>query len=165
MDAATDLPAGYVLRRPGPEESGAIDRLNAACDAALGSAPSLTEDLLLGLWARPGFDLAADAWVVERDGVPVGFAQIWGDEIDRPHSFVLVHPDHLGRGLGTALAGLVEARAAERASGPVRLFTAVLTQDEAGARLVTARGYAWARRFWHMEAELAAVPAGPEPTD
>lgn len=162
---APTLPDGYLLRRPRPDESAAVDRLNAACDAALGSGPSLTEDLLLSMWAQPGFELAADAWLVERDGVPVAFAQIWSDEVDRPHAFVLVHPEHLGRGLGSALAELVERRAVERSPGRVRLFSAVLTQDEPGARLLAARGYTWARRFWHMEVELAPEPPEPTPPD
>jgi mycothiol synthase len=160
---AVELPDGYALRRPRLEESGAIDRLNAACDVALGSGASLTEDLLRSMWALPGFDLDADAWVVERSDALVGFAQVWSDDAGRQHAFVLVHPEHVGRGIGSALAGLVEDRAAERAPGG-RLYSAVLTQDEAGARLLAARGYVWARRFWHMEVVLdddAAEPAPP----
>jgi mycothiol synthase len=154
MDASCDLPWGYGLRPPEFDEASDIDRLNAACDAALGAPPSLSEDLIREFWARPRFVLETDAWVVELGRSLVGYAQVWDMDPTRLSAFAVVHPDHTGRGIGSALAALVEGRAAEKASGDARLFSAALTQDEAAGRLLAARGYNWARRFWHMEIEL-----------
>lgn len=157
-DASIGLPAGYRLRPPAPDEAVAVDRLSAACDEALGAPPTLTQSLVDRLWARPRFDLATDAWIVEGEGELVGYGQVWAESADHLSGFALVHPRHTGLGLGTALAGLVERRAAELVDGPARLLTATIPQDEAGARLLRGRGYAFARRFWYMEVGLDDVP-------
>jgi mycothiol synthase len=75
----------------------------------------------------------------------------------------VVHPEHTGRGIGSGLAALIEGRAAEKASGPARLLSTALTQDEAAAQLLARRGYTWARRFWNMEVELGRRLEAPTP--
>lgn len=159
MDASSGLPTGYRLRPPAVAESSDIDRLAAASDAALGAPPSLNEDTIRQLWRRPRFVLATDAWIVElRDGI-VGYGQVWPEDAVNLSAFAVVHPDHTGRGIGSALAALIEGRAAQQVSGDARLFSAASPQDEAAARLLADRGYAWARRFWHMEVDLDRAPA------
>jgi mycothiol synthase len=168
MDGSLVLPAGYRLRPPEFDEASKIDRLTAASDAALGAPPSISEDLVRDFWTRPRFDLETDAWVVELGPDVVGYAEVWDMDSVRVSAFAVVHPEHTARGIGSALAELVELRAAEKTSEEARLFSAVLTQDQAGARLLTSRGYHRARRFWHMEVELdsgvetATSPAGIE---
>jgi mycothiol synthase len=163
MDASWDLPAGYSLRPPRVDEAGAVNRLNAACDAAVGSPPSLTEDLIRQMWTRPRFVLDDDAWIVEQGRGLVGFAQIWEEAPARLSAFAIVHPEHTGLGIGTALATLIEGRAGERVDGEARLYSAALTQDAPASTLLEARGYTWARRFWHMEVELGGAPVPPAP--
>jgi mycothiol synthase len=162
-DPAIALPAGYRLRPPAIDEAMAVDRLSAACDVALDAPATLTEALLRRLWARPHFELATDAWIVEHDAQIVGYAQVWAESTDHLSGFALVHPHHTGRGLGTALAALVEQRGAELVGRPARLHSATIPQDEAATRLLSGRGYAFVRRFWHMEVALdgpdAAAPA------
>jgi mycothiol synthase len=154
MAGPRDIPSGYELRPPEFDDAPGIDRLGAACDAALSALPSLSEDLIREFWARPRFVLETDAWVVERGRDLVGYAQIWDMDPARLAASAFVHPDHTGRGIGSALAALVEARAAEKASGDARLFSSTTTQDEAAGRLLVTREYRWARRFWHMEVEV-----------
>jgi mycothiol synthase len=163
MDTSRDLPSGYRLRPPSIGEASVIDRLAAACDAALGAPPALSEDLIREFWARPRFVLETDAWVVELGRSVVGYAEIWDTAPTRLSAFAIVHPDHTGRGIGSALAAIVEDRAAVKASGDSRLISAVLTPDQAAARLLAARGYDWARRFWHMEVELESGMQAPTP--
>ncbi len=158
------VPPGYALRPPTVYEASDVDRLGTASDAAVGSAPSLTEGLIRSMWRRPHFELGTDAWVVENDHGLVGYAQVWDEDSTRLSAFAIVHPDHTGRGIGSALAARIEERAAAKVPGDARLFSAVLTQDESGARLLVARGYAWARRFWHMEIELDGVPRVTPPS-
>jgi mycothiol synthase len=154
MDASGKLPPHYRLRPPKVDEAPVIDRLSAACDAALGAPPSLSEDLIREFWARPRFVLETDAWVVERERSVVGYAEVWDMQPTRLPAFAMVHPEHTGRGIGSGLAALIEGRAAEKASGPARLLSTALTQDEAAVQLLARRGYTWARRFWNMEVEL-----------
>jgi mycothiol synthase len=163
MDASGILPSGYRLRPPEVDEASDIDLLSAACDAALGAPPSLSEDLIREFWARPRFVLETDAWVVELGRSVVGYAEVWDREPTRLSAFAVVHPEHTGRGIGSALAALVEGRAAEKAAGEARLFSAALTQDDAAAQLLAGRGYKGARRFWHMEVELGKGLEAPTP--
>ncbi len=164
MDASGNLPPGYRVRPPKVDEASDIDHLSAASHAALGAPPLLTEDLIREFWARPRFVLETDAWVVEHERSVVGYAEVWDMDPTRLSAFAVVHPDHTGRGIGSALAALIEGRAAEKASGDARLFSAALTQDEAAAQLLAGRGYKWARRFWHMEIELGRGLEAPTPS-
>lgn len=152
---STDMPAGYTLRRPRPDEVGVVTRLASLSDEALGTAPSLNDDLIKLFWSRPRFSLEQDAWFAERDGDVVGYAEIWDMDETRFSSYALVDPSHTGRGLGSALAGLIEQRARAVAVEHDRLDNGINTADEVAARLLEGRGYSWARRFWHMEIELA----------
>lgn len=151
---APNLPTGYRFRPPVVDETLDINRLAASSDAALGVSPTLSEDLIRDFWSRPRFDLEADAWVVEHARNIVGYAEVWSLNLTRLSAFAIVHPDHTGRGIGSALAAVVEDRAAEKAGEDARLFTAAIKEDRAAAQLLEARGYDWARRFWHMEVEL-----------
>ena len=75
---------------------------------------------------------------------------MWGD----------VHPDFAGRGLGTALLELVEARASELHAAAVRNDT--FARDEAAATLLDSRGYRPVRRYYGMRIKLGDE-APPEP--
>lgn len=154
MEARHDLPGGYRVRPAEVGDAASVGRLSAACDAALGALPALDEELLRRMWARPRFDLGTDAWVVEHEGSAVGYAQVWAEDGAHFSGFAMVHPEHTGRGLGSALAGLIERRSAELAEGDARLHSATIPEDDGAARLLNARGYAWARRFWHLQIEF-----------
>jgi mycothiol synthase len=163
MNVPASLPSGYRVRAPKASEAPDIDRLAAASDAALGAGATLSEDLLRQFWSRPRFVLEDDAWIVELGRGVVGYAQVWEEDSAHLAAFALVHPDHTGRGLGNALATLIEERAAQKASGEARLYSATTPEDEAGARLLAHRGYAWARRFSRMEVDLDEAPEAAAP--
>ena len=90
------LPNGYRIRPPRADEAEVIDRLSSALDGAVGAPATLSASMLRHMWARPRFDLATDAWVVERRGdpAPVAYAQVWAESPERLSGFGIVHPAH-----------------------------------------------------------------------
>ena len=158
-----ELPPGYRVRPPRLGEAADVERVAAASDAALDALPTLSEAVIRYFWTRPRFVLERDAWVVEREGTIVGYGQVRDEAPGRLSAFAIVHPDHVGRGLGSLLATRYERRAEEKVSGEARLLSVVSSVDEAAARLLADRGYGFARRFWHMEVALDAEPAPPAP--
>ena len=120
-----------------------------------GTAEMQTADLL-DEWRD--LDLESQAWLVELDGRLAGYASLH----TKRHTFVdaYVHPEALGRGVGSRLVELAEAEAARRGIGLLR--NGVLTADERACALLEARGYRVARHFYRMVIELEQPPPAPE---
>ena len=127
-----------------------------ARDVADFGYPDFTIEDLHADWATPGLDLARDGWVVEQPGGEiVASALLLGDD-----ALIYVHPDACGRGLGTALRELLEARARERG-------TAVLRQplpvgNEAAAALLLDAGYWPVQHYLRMRTPLDDAPPPPD---
>jgi mycothiol synthase len=79
---------------------------------------------------------------------------------DRAECWATVHPDLLGRGLGTHLLERVEDEARRR--GRPVLTVGMLAENDAARRLFERLGYREARHFFQMRIELDAPPAAPE---
>ena len=71
-----------------------------------------------------------------------------------------VHPDELGRGIGTQLVRALEATAAAR--GARRIQNGVAEPDEAGRRLLSALGYRPVRVFRELRIDLDTAPEPPK---
>ncbi|MEN3342505.1 MAG: hypothetical protein V7644_1909 [Actinomycetota bacterium] len=133
----------------------AVAALIAADEEAFTGRPSrVSPNDVHGWWQR--VDLANDTWLFEEEGrlVAVGSAEAQGS---LGWSFAVVAPGAKGRGLGTRLAELCEARVA----GAERLHTRALAADVAAATLFERRGYREVRRFWEMSIELEGPPPPP----
>jgi ribosomal protein S18 acetylase RimI-like enzyme len=140
------------FRPPTLEDADRIVALLVACDIVDFGAPDYDRDALLAEWAEPGVDL-------ERDGFLA----------DDAYGLVLntdgrawVHPLARGRGLGTALAERLEARARER--GLPHLDQQIPRSDRPGQALVQARGYELIRSYADLRLPDTAVEALPAPT-
>ena len=161
------LPHDYALRAPVREDLPAIALVLAADDLDDAGENVLDEGFLRNAWERPGFEPATDAWVVvDSAGTIVGYAQVAGEDPGVVESWGAVHPDHRGRGLGTALLDRIEERADRLLPdlSAVRFRHAVNAGDGAAAAMLEARGLRFVRHFWHMQAELAGpVESGPPP--
>lgn len=119
-------------------------------------------------WDLPGFDLGRDTFVVEADGALVAYALVV-DRVDGwfVEGWGVVHPEHMGRGLGTALVERTEERAVAARRLPVALRHFVSARDAGAHELFLGRGYSAVRRYRHLQRSLgtegaAAIPVGTQ---
>ena len=157
----TELPAGYLLRRPVDADAEGILKLLIACDLEDEGRPDSTIEDVKADWGMPRFDRERDSWIVtgpDRD--IVGYAWAWDRVSARRHSSR--RPRRLRRfeadRIGEALLGLVETRAREHVTAAPRgaavelyLFAKV---ESILARLLESRGYQRVRTFLRMTIEL-----------
>ena len=162
-----DLPAGYQLRAPTPDDLELVGQVLIADDLDDAGEVVLDADFLRAEWDRPGFDLASDAWVAIDDaGRVVGYGQVMRDEADVVESWGVVHPGYRGRGIGSSLLDRIEERAPCLLPGlpSLRFRHAVNAGDRDAAAMLEARGLRLARHFWHMQIELTGrVEPGASP--
>lgn len=124
-------------------------------------------------FSMPRFDGATDSVGAWADGTLVAAGSTWsGSEPLDGHAMVVtnghVHPEHRGRGIGSALLGRLEARAEEIAHErfpglPVRLRAPGGTAGSATQRLLEEHGYRPDNYFITMEVALAAWRDPGEP--
>lgn len=159
----------YRIRRPAPEDVAAITALVRDCEVAdFGAAERTEEDMTVALRT---IDPERDAWLLaDERGRLVATAAVRAPHPTSLRAFAAVHPEHRGRGVGTELLRLTEARAEELASAvqageEVKLTQGVGPHNEAARKLLESHGYAFVRRFWRMGIELAAdIPEPDWPT-
>jgi mycothiol synthase len=163
---AMAIPSGYVLRRPSRDDIPAILALIAALDIAYtGTADGWTEEDILEGWQR--LDLQRDSFLITApDGSLAGYADAQDAGSGHLNIDGYVHPAHWGRGIGTALVRLAEARLRERVplapeGARVVISNGVMVNDEAAHRLLEGEGYRLVRGFWRMAIELEAEPEAP----
>jgi mycothiol synthase len=153
------LPDGFSVRPARRNEAGALAALIATGERALGIGQTTFEDDIVMGWSTPGFDLVSDTWVITYGSDRVGYAELVDTRSDEGlESFGVVHPDHLGRGLGSFLVQQIEARACDYAmpSGTsVELNHFIVSGDDRAKQLLETRGYAITRSFWHMVFDLS----------
>jgi GNAT superfamily N-acetyltransferase len=127
-----------------------------ACEIVEDGMSDYTEEELRADWQRSGFSLDTDAWVIiTNKGQLVGYADVWGRDYIQISMRIRVHPEFLGRGIGTLLLRLSEERARQlvrKAPSGVRvtLQSAVSNVNEAAKDLLEQEGYTAKRHFWHM---------------
>ena len=146
-----------LARSPKEEDLVAVAELVRACDVdEHGLADSTLEDLT-SYWHQPGFNLATDAWIiVTNKGQVVGFTCVWHRDYEQIFTFVGVHPEYRGRGIGTLLLRLVEERARQhvrnaRPGSRVTLCGTVSSLNEQARRLFEREGYTAIRKIWRIE--------------
>ena len=104
----------YTIRHYVPEqELVALSRLLAEIESIDRDGEDTSEEYLRASLAWPNYRPAQDVWVAESDGTLVGY----GVALEQPSQnctiYVVVHPDHRRKGLGTQLLALTLNRARE----------------------------------------------------
>lgn len=162
------LPKRYTARPARREDVDRLVGLMGACERHdFGSADPARAEILF-MWGRVGFDLTRDArFVLAADGAVAGYGHVGGyDPSVEISSWIHVHPDHRGSGIGSGLLGWAEAHAAQKlAVGTVAPFRATCPAIDLAARaLLDRRGFIHVRSFWQMEKTLSPDEArGSDP--
>ncbi|MDX1378085.1 MAG: GNAT family N-acetyltransferase, partial [Anaerolineales bacterium] len=120
-------------------------------------------------WKTPGFNLETDAFVVETsDGRIVGY-EVFYENLAHANmdGDGYVHPDFMGRGIGTTLLRALEARARQEmqlADPDLRVFirNAMAIGDTVGREMHENEGYKPIRFHWRMEITLDKAPSAPK---
>lgn len=161
------LASGYTVRSPTEDDIPAILALLRDFDLAeMGQADPWTPESILGDWED--LDVATDAWLIlAPDGQLAGYATVTDNDAGRLVADGYVHPDWQGRGVGSTIIDLTEARAAalietQPADARVVLVNNVMANSFAACNLLEGRGYALTRVFFRMQIVLDAAPPAPE---
>lgn len=138
------------------------------CTADGDPTVAVTTEELQREWKNAGFNLETDAWVVETaQGQIVGYEEF---NSRFAHASLIgdgyVHPDHLGRGVGTVMLRALDERARREmplAEPGLRVFirNGMAVKDTIGRELHANEGYQPVRYSWRMEITLHSPPPAP----
>lgn len=154
----------YVARPARMEDAERATVLFNITAQAINGTNSDTPESVRFLWKSPGFNLERDTLFVQTpEGELVAYAELWDTTAPYVHkySYVCVHPDHQGHGLGTALATWLEENAFARvALAPegtrVALMQGMPQEHQSGARLLQGHGFRHVRSYYQMRIEMEA---------
>lgn len=144
--------------RPATREDAAAfaELFRSVEEDVLGHASSLDEQTVHSWWGT--VPLETNTWLFEEDGTLVAGA--FGEISEsRGVAAGAVRPSAQGRGLGTRLLELVEARLLEQ--GAERILSFTVAADERGSELLERHGYREVRRFWDMAVDFGGELAKP----
>ena len=140
-----------------PTDLAAVTEVVMALESSLYGPSTFTQADLEEEWSE--FDLERDAWVVRDGERVVGYGAVRERDDDTWRVEAYVHPDALGRGVGTLIATGLEAAAAR--SGARKVQNSTLEADAAARALLESLGYAPVRVFREMRIDLDAPPPAP----
>lgn len=151
------LPDGYTSRPLVMDDARAVYEVMAAQEKHdVGSVEIEPADIVAD-WQRPGY-------VVPDHGVGVFAGDVlvaYSEHVRNDRGDAAVHPDHRGRGIGTALAGWMQETA--RAAG-ASVVGMPVPEGSDGDRLLESLGYHVRWSSWVLELpEGAVVPERPLP--
>ena len=133
-----------------------VTELVAACELHHDGVVEIDREDIEVDWARPGYDLATESVGVFDGDRLVAEAEVFKGK----RAEINVHPDSLGRGIGTALLGWTEDLAARQ--GSTRVSQTTTDANTAAAAILEAHGYGYGHTSWILEIEHDARPDDPD---
>lgn len=156
MTATLSVPAGLTVRPLVDDDARAVYELMADQEKHDIGEVAIEEADIVADWQRPSFDLGASTVGVFDGDRLVGYGEVSG--ADRGDA--AVHPDHRGRGIGTAIARWMQETARGRGSSVIGM---PVPQGSAGDRLLESLGYRVRWTSWVLELPPGATIPGREP--
>lgn len=151
------LPPGYTSRPLTADDAAAVHAVIAAQEKHDVGTVEIEEADIVADWQRPGHDVS-DHGIAVLDG-PVLVA--YAEHVRADRGDAAVHPDHRGQGIGTALAGWMQATARRHGATVVGMPN---PRGSAGDRLLESLGYHVRWESWVLTLpEGATVPERPLP--
>ena len=146
-----NLPAGYVWRPLAAGDIVAVWELEAAGEAYDDGVVEVDLSDLEAEWSQPDFDTASMSVGVFTDHRLVAYAQVFQGRAE-----ALVHPEHRGREIGSALMRWTWEAA--RREGRVRVSQTISENEKSAEALLRANGYEYGHTSWILRIELTAPP-------
>ncbi|GHO46775.1 GNAT family N-acetyltransferase [Ktedonospora formicarum] len=163
MPATFSLASEYKGRAPVHEDIPAIIALMHAHDVAeAGGGEMEEESSILASWEK--LNLETDAWLITTtEGFVCGYATLTVEDAGRILADGYVHPEHYGRGIGTAIISFTESRARELiADQPedIRLVLVnnIVANNEPAINLLESSHYSLTRVFFRMAIMMETSP-------
>ena len=157
MPAPLELPDGYTQRALAFEDAAAVTAVIAAQERHDVGEVMIEEADIVADWQRPSYDVTQSSVGVVHGETLVAYAEIGGGD----RGDAAVHPDHRGRGIGTALAHWMQGLARELGQPVVGM---PVPGGSAGDRLLESLGYHVRWTSWVLELpEGATIPERPAP--
>lgn len=144
MPALIDLPDGYTQRALAVTDAAAVTAVMAAQEQHDLGEVVIEEADIVADWQRPSYDVTQSSVGVFDGDTLVGYAEIAGGD----RGDAAVHPDHRGRGIGTALAHWMQELAREHSKPIVGMPVPV---GSPGDRLLESLGYHVRWTSWVLE--------------
>ena len=155
--AALELPAGLAQRPLALRDAAAVTAVMAAQQLADTGEVAIEEADIVAEWQVPGYDVGRHAIGVLDGERLVAYAEVG----DSGRGDAAVHPDHNGRGIGTALARWMQARGRDLGAEVVGM---PVPEGSPGDRLLESLGYRVRWNSWVLRLpEGATVPERPLP--
>lgn len=169
---STSLPEGFYSRPITPGDAHQIAALAHAQSTWLngvGESIEILEEEFQSEWGFEFINPETDTLAVFTTGhQAVGYSDMF--DVRPPHvslmGMVIVHPEHLGCGIGSYLAGWLEERARRNtvkapAGAQVVMHQSILSSNHAAISLLQARGYRHIRDSYRMRIDFDQPPAAP----
>lgn len=146
------LPCGYLSRPLTGDDIVAIWALESAGEAYDDGVVEVDLSDVQAEWRQPDFDPATMSIGVFWGDRLVAYAQVF-----RGRAEALVHPEHRGLGIGSALMRWTWEVA--RSEGRVRVGQTISENEKAAEALFRANGYEYGHTSWILRIDLPVPPA------